>query len=87
MRLARARSRRGATTASGRLALDDGADFFRVLAARAEATPAGLLVLLARADVPFGVFLACGALGAFAVGRPLWELLAAGVPWIPRLLP
>lgn len=87
VRLARARARRGARTASGRLALDDGADFFRVLAARAEATPAGLLVLLARADVPFGVFLACGALGAFVAGRSLWEALAAGVPWIPRLLP
>ncbi|HSB62660.1 MAG TPA: prepilin peptidase [Thermoanaerobaculia bacterium] len=87
VRLARARGRRGARTASGRLALDDGADFFRVLAARAEPTPAGLLVLLARADVPFGVFLACGALAAFAAGRSLWEALAAGVPWIPRLLP
>ena len=87
VRLARARARRGARTASGRLALDDGAEFFRVLAARAEATPAGLLVLLARADVPFGVFLACGALGAFVAGRSLWEALAAGVPWIPRLLP
>jgi leader peptidase (prepilin peptidase) / N-methyltransferase len=87
VRLARARARRGATTASGRLALDDGVDFFRVLAARAEPTPAGLLVLLARADVPFGVFLACGALGAFVAGRSLWEALAAGVPWIPRLLP
>ena len=87
VRLARARARRGARTASGRLALDDGADFFRVLAARAEATPAGLLVLFARVDVPFGVFLACGALGAFVAGRSLWEALAAGVPWIPRLLP
>ena len=87
VRLARARARRGARTATGRLALDDGADFFRVLAARAEATPGGLLVLLARADVPFGVFLACGALGAFAAGHALWEALAAGVPWVPRLLP
>src|SRR5450756_2938507 len=81
VRLARVRARRGARTASGRLALDDGADFFRVLAARAEATPAGLLVLLARADVPFGVFLACGAIGAFVAGRSAWEVLAAGVPW------
>ncbi len=87
VRLARARARRGAPSASGRLALDDGAGFFRVLAARAEATPAGLLVLLARADVPFGVFLACGALSAFAFGRSAWEALAAGVPWVPRLLP
>jgi leader peptidase (prepilin peptidase) / N-methyltransferase len=87
VRLARARARRGERSASGRLALDDGADFFRVLAARAEATPAGLLVLLARADVPFGVFLACGAIGAFVAGRSVWEVLAAGVPWVPRLLP
>jgi leader peptidase (prepilin peptidase) / N-methyltransferase len=87
VRLARARARRGAPSASGRLALDDGADFFRVLAARAEATPAGLLVLLARADVPFGVFLACGALSAFAFGRLAWEALASGLPWVPRLLP
>jgi leader peptidase (prepilin peptidase)/N-methyltransferase len=87
VRLARARARRGLRSASGRLALDDGADFFRVLAARAEATPAGLLVLLARADVPFGVFLAWGAIGAFVAGRSAWEVLAAGVPWVPRLLP
>jgi leader peptidase (prepilin peptidase)/N-methyltransferase len=87
VRLARARARRGARTANGRLALDDGAEFFRVLAARAEQTPAGLLVLLARADVPFGVFLACGALAAFVAGRALWEALAPGVPWNPRLLP
>ena len=87
VRLARARARRGVRSASGRLALDDGADFFRVLAARAEATPAGLLVLLARADVPFGVFLACGAIGAFVAGRSAWEVLAAGVPWVPRLFP
>ena len=48
---------------------------------------AGLLVLLARADVPFGVFLACGALAAFVAGRSLWEAVAGGLPWIPRLLP
>lgn len=87
VRLARSRARRGKSTASGRLALDDGADFFRVLAARAETTPAGLLVLLARADVPFGVFLACGAIGALLAGRAAWEALAPAVPWVPRLLP
>jgi leader peptidase (prepilin peptidase)/N-methyltransferase len=87
VRLARSRARRGAPAAHGRLALDDGADFFRVLAARAEATPAGLLVLLARVDVPFGVFLACGALVAFVAGRPAWDAIAAGLPWVPRLLP
>jgi Flp pilus assembly protein protease CpaA len=87
VRLARRRARRGASSANGRLVLDDGADFFRVLAARAEATPAGLLVLLARVDVPFGVFLACGAVAAFVAGRAAWEVLAAGLPWAPRLLP
>jgi leader peptidase (prepilin peptidase)/N-methyltransferase len=87
VRLARARTRRGDPAAHGRLALDDGADFFRVLAARAEATPGGLLVLLARVDVPFGVFLACGALVAFVAGRSAWDTIAGGLPWAPRLLP
>jgi len=87
VRLARTRARRGEPAAHGRLALDDGADFFRVLAARAEATPGGLLVLLARVDVPFGVFLACGALVAFVAGRSAWDAIAGGLPWIPRLLP
>jgi leader peptidase (prepilin peptidase)/N-methyltransferase len=87
VRLARTRARSGAPSAHGRLALDDGADFFRVLAARAEPTPGGLLVLLARVDVPFGVFLACGALVAFGAGRTAWSLIAGGLPWIPRLLP
>ena len=87
VRLARTRVRRGEPAAHGRLALDDGADFFRVLAARAESTPGGLLVLLARVDVPFGVFLACGALVAFVAGRSAWEAIAGGLPWVPRLLP
>ncbi|MEO8585926.1 MAG: prepilin peptidase [Acidobacteriota bacterium] len=87
VRLAGTRARRGEPAAHGRLALDDGADFFRVLAARAEATPAGLLVLLARVDVPFGVFLACGALVAFVAGRSAWDAIAGGLPWVPRLLP
>jgi leader peptidase (prepilin peptidase)/N-methyltransferase len=87
VRLARMRARRGETTAHGRLALDDGDDFFRVLAARAERTPGGLLVLLARVDVPFGVFLACGALAAFVAGRAAWNAIAGGLPWVPRLLP
>lgn len=87
VRLARTRARRGEPAAHGRLALDDGADFFRVLAARAEVTPGGLLVLLARVDVPFGVFLACGALVAFVSGRSAWEAIAGGLPWVPRLLP
>ena len=87
VRLARTRAGRGEPAAHGRLALDDGGDFFRVLAARAEATPGGLLVLLARVDVPFGVFLACGALAAFVAGRAAWDAIAGGLPWVPRLLP
>jgi prepilin signal peptidase PulO-like enzyme (type II secretory pathway) len=87
VRLARTRIRRGRPAAHGRLALDDGGDFFRVLAARAEKTPGGLLVLLARVDVPFGVFLACGALVAFVAGRAAWSAIAGGLPWAPRLLP
>jgi len=87
VRLARTRARRGEPAAHGRLALDDGGAFFRVLAARAEAVPAGLLVLLARVDVPFGVFLACGALAAFVAGRAAWDAIAGGLPWVPRLLP
>ena len=87
VRLARTRIGRGERAAHGRLALDDGADFFRVLAARAERTPGGLLVLLARVDVPFGVFLACGSVVAFVAGRAAWDAIAGGLPWVPRLLP
>ncbi len=88
IRAARARAARGEDSASGRLLVDDGADFFRVLAARAAKTPAGLLVLLARADVPFGVFLAAGAVLAFAFGRPALEaLLGPGASLVSRLLP
>ena len=87
VRLARRRARHGLSSASGRIVLDDGADFFRVLAVRAEGTGAGLLVLVARADVPFGVFLAAGALLAFVVGRSVLEALL-GTAWVPsRLLP
>ncbi len=68
--------------------MDDGADFFRVLAGRAAPTPAGLLVLLARVDVPFGVFLAAGAVLAFAFGRPALEaLFGTWAPFPSRLLP
>jgi leader peptidase (prepilin peptidase)/N-methyltransferase len=87
VRLARARARRGETSASGRLVLDDGARFFRVLAARAAPTPGGLLVLLARADVPFGVFLAAGALLAYAAGRAALEALVGDPAFLSRLLP
>ena len=88
VRLARRRASGGAPSASGRIILDDGADFFRVLAARAAGTPAGLLVLLARADVPFGVFLAAGAVLAFVLGRPALDaLVGPGADLISRLLP
>ena len=87
LRLARRRAARGSPSSSGRLALDDGADFFRVLAARAEGTPAGLLVLLARADVPFGVFLAAGAVLAFALGRAALEFLLGSSAVPSGLLP
>ena len=88
VRLARRRASGGAPSSSGRIIVDDGADFFRVLAARAARTPAGLLVLLARADVPFGVFLAAGAVLAFVFGRPALEaLVGPGADLISRLLP
>jgi leader peptidase (prepilin peptidase)/N-methyltransferase len=88
VRLARRRASGGAPSACGRIILDDGADFFRVLAARAAETPAGLLVLLARADVPFGVFLAAGAVLAFVFGRPALDaLVGPGADLISRLLP
>lgn len=87
IRLARVRARRGETSASGRLVLDDGEQFFRVLAARAARTPAGLLVLLARADVPFGVFLAAGALLAYVAGRAALGTLLGSPPLPSRLLP
>ena len=88
VRRARVRARRGEASASGRLPVDDGADVFRVLAARAEKTPAGLLVLFARVDVPFGVFLAAGAVLAFVFGRAVLEGLFGPLsPFPARLLP
>lgn len=88
LRRARVRARAGAGSASGRIPVDDGADFFRVLAGRAAPTPAGLLVLLARVDIPFGVFLALGAVLAFTFGRPALEVLFGTLSPVPaRLLP
>jgi leader peptidase (prepilin peptidase)/N-methyltransferase len=88
LRAARVRAGRGQGSACGRVAVDDGADFFRVLAARAAATPSGLLVLLARVDVPFGVFLAAGAVLAFALGRTALDALFGTLsPFPARLLP
>jgi len=87
VRLARRRAARGEPSATGRLPVDDGGDFFRVLAVRAVPSGGGLLVLLSRADIPFGVFLGAGGLAAFAVGRSLLSQLAPGLPLPARLLP
>lgn len=79
-RLASRRAAAGRATAFGRLAVEDeSGDFFRVLAARAEAVPGGTLVLLARVDVPFGVFLAIASVVVFEWGGPALDLLAAGL--------
>lgn len=77
VRLSRRRARLGLATAFGRLAVDDGADFFRVLSARAEGRGGELFVQLSRADIPFGVFLAAGAAAALLAGRSLLVLLLA----------
>jgi len=79
VRLARRRARRGESTRFPRLVVDDGAEFFRVLYVRAEPLPSGLLVLVSRADIPFGVFLGVGALAAFAFGRALLAAFSGGL--------
>ena len=86
-RLARRRARSGRDSEYGRLALDDGADFFRVLAVRVMPVSDGLLFLLSRADIPFGVFLAFGSWLAFAAGRSLVVRLLGNLPVALRLLP
>lgn len=81
VRLARRRAGEGRATATGRLAVEDATgEFFRVLAARAEPVPGGLLVLLARVDVPFGVYLAVAAVLVREWGGPVLDLLAGGMP-------
>ena len=87
LRLARARAARGLPSAYGRLALDDGADYFRVLSVKAVPLPQGLLVLMGRADVPFGVFLAVGAVAAYPLGRAFLTRLLGEIPFEARLLP
>ncbi|HYN43886.1 MAG TPA: hypothetical protein VE129_19060, partial [Thermoanaerobaculia bacterium] len=63
-------------------------EFFRVLSARAEAVPGGLLVLLSRVDVPFGVFLAMASVVVWQWGGWALDLLAGGPPFPGRgLLP
>ena len=79
-RLALRRAAAGLPTAFGRLAVEDEeGDFFRVLAARAEGARGGLLVLFARVDVPFGVFLALASLVVWEWGGAAIDLLAAGL--------
>lgn len=80
-RLARRRAALGKPTAFSRLALEDEeGDFFRVLSVRAEAVPGGLLVLLARVDVPFGVFLALASVVVWQWGGPVVDRIVAGLP-------
>jgi len=87
LRLGKRRLLRDLPTATGRLVLEDDV-FFRVLAARFERAGTASLLLLSRADIPFGVFLAVGSLAAFAFARPALTLLFGDLP-IPadRLLP
>jgi leader peptidase (prepilin peptidase)/N-methyltransferase len=81
VRLALRRAATGRTTSFSRLALEDETgDFFRVLAARAEPGPGGLLVLLSRVDVPFGVFLAAASVAVWEWGGRALELLLSGLP-------
>ena len=88
-RLARRRAALGKATSFGRLAIEDETgEFFRVLAARAEGVPGGLLVLLSRVDVPFGVFLAAASVVVWQWGGPALDHLAGGLPFPGRgLLP
>jgi leader peptidase (prepilin peptidase)/N-methyltransferase len=68
LRLARRRAAKGLVTVTGRLIVEDD-DFFRVLAARYETVRGHGLLFLSRADIPFGVFLAAGAVAALVLGR------------------
>ncbi len=88
-RLALRRAAAGKATSFGRLAVEDETgDFFRVLAARGEAVPGGLLVLLSRVDVPFGVFLAVASVVVWQWGGPALDVLGGGLPFPGRgLLP
>ena len=80
-RLSLRRSAAGRPTSFGRLAVEDAdGEFFRVLAARGEAVSGGLLVLLSRVDVPFGVFLAAASVLVWEWGGRAVDLLAAGLP-------
>ena len=88
VRLARRRARAGLPTEVGRVPVEETeGTFFRMLALRAEPTPAGLLVLVGRADIPFGVFLAASSVAVHAVGRRLLGLLFGGDAPLGPLLP
>lgn len=86
-RLSRRRGPAAVPVEIGRLVVDDGDEYFRVFAARAFPAGDGCLVLLDRADIPFGVFLALGALVTFVAGRTLLHLSGLPVPSPTRLLP
>lgn len=88
-RLALRRAASGKATSFGRLAVEDETgDFFRVLAARGEGVPGGLLVLLSRVDVPFGVYLAVASVVVWQWGGLGLDLLSSGLPFPGRgLLP
>ena len=87
LRLARRRASAGRTVSFGRLIVDNGDEFFRVYAVRAIPTERGILLLLDRADIPFGVFLALGGVLAFALGRELLGRASLPIPLPARLLP
>ena len=88
-RLALRRAASGRTSSFGRLAVEDETgEFFRVLAARGEGVAGGLLVLLSRVDVPFGVFLAAASVVVWQWGGLALDLLSGGLPFPGReLLP
>ncbi len=88
-RLALRRAATGKSTSFGRLAVEDETgEFFRVLAARGEAVPGGLLVLLSRVDVPFGVFLAVASVVVWQWGGAALDVLGGGLRFPGRgLLP
>lgn len=79
VRLARRRAARALGTDLPRVPVEepDGL-YFRMLAVHAQRVEGGLLVLVGRADIPFGVFLAVGSLLVHAFGRDLVGAVLAG---------
>jgi leader peptidase (prepilin peptidase)/N-methyltransferase len=86
-RLARRRAGSKGPVRSGRIVVDDGDCFFRVYAVLGLRVGENCLVLLDRADVPFGVFLALGAVVTLLAARPLLLLAGFGVFPPAGLLP